>query len=174
VLVQKLGSDDFLTREKAQVLLAAHVPASIPAITKGTKSEDPEVTARCVALLKKWLWDTAEKKVESLQVSIWKQHKLPWIDGLPPDYPDRDDIMEYYLDVADSLIGRQRCAPDYPSYRLATKIYLLDLFKAGAGEQKVQKLIDAMALRDVQWIETYGVASSPEVPMPVLTMPEVP
>jgi hypothetical protein len=83
----------------------------------------------------------------------------------PRDYPDRANIIEYFLAQARAKVGR-KSPPDWADYRLATEIFLHHLFEKQHTVAQAIELLDLMCDREEKWITENGKNYSPPVKVP--------
>lgn len=120
LLMVLLASPDFSMRENV-----SHVLKDVPehVLYLLTFSPDPECRWRATVALN-------GRQAQARWEYIQSQRPIPWIDALPPDYPDRCNIISEFLattreqfpkvDVSDS-------GQTWPSYRIAMELYLQTL-----------------------------------------------
>ncbi len=75
--------------------------------------------------------------------------RMPWIDCLPVDYPNRDDVLKKYqpykLEYADYT-------NEYNIYRENTQTFIIDLFISGTKTKaEIVELLDVMVKREKDW-----------------------
>lgn len=96
-LVWQLGSPSFEERERAERLLAASIPLSLPAVTHGMQHSSPEVAARS-----RRVWVRFPLERENLLPTLIAYHliysEFPETDGLP--YPPAGTSRRFGSDVA--------------------------------------------------------------------------
>ena len=115
LLLALLCSPDWSMRERTSSYLDQY-PTVVLSIL--SMSDDPECSYRASASLRQRL---AQEKVAYIN-----SHKpIPWIDALPPDYPDRNNIISQYLDTVRDFEFEHN--NNWYNYRVAMELYLLTL-----------------------------------------------
>lgn len=84
----------------------------------GLHHDDPEVRCRCERRLE-------AHRVASITRLIQSQTPTVWIDSLPPEWPDRCDIINSYLTAARDFYYEDQA--DWPHWRRAMELYLYSL-----------------------------------------------
>lgn len=148
VLVELLGHDDFGTREAASAALR---DLDAPAVLiRGLRHRDGEVRRRSLFLL---------EDVCSVLPTTYPQ--TPWIDMLPPCYPDRDRVQAEYLNRArheETLAGH----PEWFDYRHACDLMVVDLRLTGLSRQRVRVLLDEMSANEIIYRKKHGMSELTE------------
>lgn len=133
VLIDRMGSEDFRTRQEAHGALEAATlchDGLLPIVAFASAAHrDPEVRHRCGQIV-----DAYYSKV--------LDGELPWIDMLPADHPSRQQTIDRYLRPTTDLAGFD--GGDWPRYRLATALLVRDLFDQGWRRSEVIVLIKRM------------------------------
>lgn len=157
-LVLQLGHPNYGVREKATfawIVVVAEI-SSHPVVLWGEKNSDPEIAARCKAILKPGRDAAAAKYLASLKPAGWI--KYPWIDALPDDYPQRWDIISGFLDQA--RFGKKFTSGwPWHDYREATALFLKWRIGEGDCEPKIRKLLEVMGQREMEWRTGNGYPS---------------
>ena len=83
----------------------------------GEQSTDPEIKQRSAMLLDAWRQDCM----------------VPYIDALPYSYPNRDALIYKFVKLAESMGFARKVGRDWPAYREATRLWLLD----GGGDSSL-------------------------------------
>ena len=115
LLLALLCSPDWAVRERTSSYLDQY-PTLV--LTVLSMSDDPECSHRastslCVKLAKE-------------KVAYINSHRpIPWIDALPLDYPDRNNIISEFLDTARDFEFEHN--NNWYNYRVAMELYLLTL-----------------------------------------------
>lgn len=141
-LLRALGDDDYYTRESATlaleklVLAEATAKTTLPAVRAATKDPDPEVARRAEGVIGVYL-----------NVRPTNYPAMPWIDSLPLDYPDRQEIIGKYLAYGRDVCGCGR-APDWHEYRVATVYFIRDLMGEGLSRAEAIQLLDRLVEGD--------------------------
>lgn len=164
VLITQLGAPSYRQRVRAMNRLEPIVPAVAPYLEAATQHRDPEIARRASSLLAHYYQSVADQLSEQVRPAHWP--RTPWLDMLPPDYPDRQVIVSFYLSAAQRKIGPHG-PPEWDDYRLATRLYLRQLIMDRRRLDEVHLLLDRMAEQERQWIQQNGIRYSPPVPMPV-------
>lgn len=154
-----LGSDSFRQREWAHAALERSLPASVPYLEAGRQSKDVEVRVRACSILNGWYRRTAADKAK----------RLPhyWIDGLPQDYPNRHDILAWYMEQAYKKNGQySNRNNDWINYRTATRLFFTDLLSNPDTAGQVDLLLPVMRQAEIEWIRNNGGNYSPPVELP--------
>lgn len=115
--VFKLGDDNFYVREAGSIFIEKqlNVPWEELLISWLCKDRnDLEITRRVALLTAKW--DTA----------LIEYGKYPWLDSLPKEYPDRDNIMKHYSEMAKARVA---CDMGWPEWRFATFLWMESIKK---------------------------------------------
>jgi hypothetical protein len=143
VLIEQLGDDSYSVRAAAQIRIEQIITSDwgylyLPHVEEACRHEDPEVARRA-----RW----AEEAYYSVCPSQYPA--IPWLDMLPSDYPNRQELLDRYLRMA-----RQRgfgYAQEWPEYRQATSCYVRDQMRAGWSRAHAVRLLDEMAVREIDW-----------------------
>ena len=137
--VPLLGHPQWRVREAAAHALKAAFLADeerlLPLVRAAAGHEDAEVADRAAGVLALYY-----------RVLPTGYPVLPWLDSLPPDYPDRAAVVSRYVGRAGW--GCWPAAPDFPAYREATRLYVRDLFAAGKTKAEVRGILDGMVPGD--------------------------
>jgi hypothetical protein len=164
-LIAQLGSPQYRDREKAGHNLSRLSPLAVPYLQSAQSHKNPEIAIRSTILLTSFYRSNAEKLTAQALPADWPH--LPWIDMLPADYPCRDSIVSHYLNQAQNKFGRGN-SPQWQDYRMATQIYIHQMFVNGASPKTVQCLLDQMAEAERQWIITNGKRYNPPLELPTV------
>ena len=138
LLVLSLGSEDFSTRERAEVELAKIGQLAMPALNAGVMSQDIEISSRCRRLrCTQWLADL--DRVE-----------MPWIDCLETvgswlgnEWIDIGCTTTHYLNLAGKA-GHNSSGPVWANYREATRQLCKDMIANGSSMKDVDIVLTAM------------------------------
>jgi hypothetical protein len=150
MLLVLLGHPSFSVREAAHAQLARLAPLIWPMLAAWENADDPEIAAHCRALVDQH-WRSlplTEKQSIAAQLRPAGWQKLPWLSSLP-------EWNHYYLDRAMSG-GFGAGGPDWPGYREATRLWLLDMVAAGYTPRELLPLLEAMANGDREWCRKNG------------------
>ena len=78
------------------------------------------------------------------------QGDLPYIDALPLEQADRGEVISYWVGVANgNPCGERVCT--YPSYREATRLYLLDMLCKGRDADEAWYVLGRLQGRHHLW-----------------------
>lgn len=134
-LINRLGHDDFRTREAVTTVLRRLEPI---AQLREVRSDDPEVTHRVRGLL-------ADHRATFRPT---KYPVTPWLDMLPEEYLHRQQVIDVYR--PDGSWGYD--VPGWGEWRWATDRLIDDLIAGGETREKIVRLLDQMAIREMDWI----------------------
>lgn len=149
-LVEALGSEDFRTRERATNVLVHMDLLALPAITRASRHEDPEIRHRAKFLL---------DEVFSVKSTAGT---IPWIDMLPPEMPDRQKIIvDYLAAVRGSDSNFYAWELDWADYRTATCFYVHRLREEGRSKGEIRELLDKMEKREDSYRKGQTVNQGP-------------
>ena len=140
-LINQLGDEQFVVRERAMRALEALGVEALPALEAARFHPNPEVARRADVLVERYY------AVKPTQYDF-----LPWIDMLPTDYPNRQVVIDTYLTQARTTGDWWRWTPGWPDYRYATYLLTRDLLKAGQTRAQVVALLDRMAANELNWL----------------------
>ena len=150
VLLTLLGHPSFTVREAAHAELARLAPLIWPLLAACEDAADPEIAAHCRSLVgQQWpKLSITERQaiVSTLRPAGWE--KLPWLSSL-------QHWNSGYLDRASSA-GFPNGAPDWPAFREATRLWLLDMAEAGYTPRQLQPLLETMADGEREWCRKNG------------------
>ncbi len=163
-LISQLGSPNYSERATARYHLSRMAPIAIGQLKAAEKHPDPEVRRHARQLVAAYYESQAPRLAKETRPSNWPE--IPWLDMLPANHPQRDQILSYYLTRAQKEIGRSS-APKWEDYRLATKLYMEDLFRNEQRPAQVRQLLDSMAEHERDWIRRNGTRYNPPVRMPL-------
>lgn len=146
VLVLQLGANDFAARERASAALRALGEPVVPALWRATNHDDPEVRRRAVMLLDDWR-NTFRPSCGS---------PTPWLDMLPQDYPERQTVIQTYLDIVRNAGLPVAGGADWPKYRVATELWIDAQMVAKARRADVVRILDQMMVREQEYRRRQG------------------
>jgi hypothetical protein len=153
--VALLGHKSCRVRETATKKLRDNLTAdTVRMLERALTHEDREIARRAELLLRPYYEALAQQAVAKAKASCGG--KLPWLDQLPYDYPNREMVLARHLTHA-----RQTCGggtPEWPDYRLATEYHLLDLARQ---QLPIEELVNTMKQREIQWIRSRGQSYTP-------------
>lgn len=140
-LIRELGDSRYQARERASAALRQCLPVAFSQLRAAARNGDPEVAWRSRNLL--------DDYYSCLRPTAYAT--IPWIDMLPPDYPNRTEIMAKYL----ALTGRSQDS-DYSSYRQATLLYVRDMVENHGWEpSRAVQLMDSMVPHEKAWLDSH-------------------
>lgn len=166
MLITQLGSPRYRERERANELLHRLSPLAAPYLKAAKQHNDLEIADRSYRILARYYAVRAEHLAEKTRPSEWP--RIPWLDMLPDNHPDRQAVVQYYLAQA----HEKNCAkgpPHWDDYRLATKLYLQQLFRDQHDADKIRSLLDQMAASEKQWLIKNRDRYNPPLEMPEVT-----
>jgi hypothetical protein len=163
VLITQLGAPRYRDRAQASHNLYQLSPVVLPFLEAARDHGDLEVSRRSTIILSTYYASVADRLADQAKPSHWP--RMPWLDMLPPDYPDRKAIIDFYLQQAQTKVGRKG-PPDWPDYRLATHLYVRGLFLEQNRPHEVRRLLDRMAEAERSWLEQNGKKYSPPLEVP--------
>lgn len=164
-LLAQLGHPSWQKRELAQVKLKHLLPLAITQdyLKQGKSSKDCEVAVRCKHVLHAYWVQTAPAKAKTTLPKGY--HKLPWIDMLPEDYPNKEEVIRAWLEVARNTVGNTG-PPKWADYEYATYLLLLEEYQFGISPTEAETLLDAMVANEKKWIKKYGANYDPPLTVP--------
>ncbi len=166
-LIDQLGSVKFPEREKAYRELKKIGPSAYPLLLKAEKSKDAEVASRA----KKLLGPHYAAHFENLATKLapTKYPRMPWLWTPENGY---SGAFNWVIDAqkADKTLSGD--APDWTSWRVATKLYVHDLLREGKSEKEIVAVLDGMANAEINWIRDYGKQYVPPILLPVEEDPD--
>lgn len=148
-LVAPLGADEFKTRERASKTLSIAAPALL-FMHSCENQKSAEAAARQRIIFRR----ARVAYLDKLAAGILPRHykKLPWVDGfnlceIPGFTGDTPfAIWQPFLDRAEG----ERCGPEWPKYRNATKLLVRHLINYWSRE-RIQDLLDDMVKAEERW-----------------------
>ncbi len=166
VFIAQLASPQYREREQANQNLRKMGVLAVPYLQSAQQHKNPEIAIRSTFLLTTFYRAHADRLASQASPTDWPH--IPWLDMLPQDHPNRDSVVSYYLNRAQQKIGRHG-SPTWQDYRLATQMYIHQMFINGHSPQSVQTLLNQMAEAERKWILANGQRYNPPVPMPTMT-----
>lgn len=151
--IDRLGSDDFDTREAASAALRARGWSAAPLLRANRNHDDPEVRTRCRLLFEY----AVEDKLASYE-------PLPMIDALYYDPIVRQDYLyeselhhrlEPYLEAAGG-----RCGHPYAQFRGATRLLVREWLERGDSPFVVGLRLQYMHAIDAAWVRDHRLGDS--------------
>jgi hypothetical protein len=159
LMIDRLGHGQYRQRAAAHSCLAAAGALARPALEGAENHPVPEVRARVAELLGRWeaerLWEQAGR----LRPTSWP--RTPWLSlNLPP-------LDGSYLSQARrKASGKGQGAPDWPEYRLATRLWVYAQLRQRRPTAEIVEGLDRMAAEERRWIESQGKLRTPQVRLP--------
>jgi hypothetical protein len=138
--VEDLGNKRWYYRDQASRKLMLLGERSQPFLEKIKIGKDLEVDSRVEKLF----------DIYCHSILPTSYGKLPWIDGLPDDYPNRDSIVRYYM--ADKSRDWDKDL-EYYGFRAATLDFVIDLCKEGKSRKEIVSLLDKMVEGEKKQLE---------------------
>lgn len=143
--IEKMAHDSKAVRDAAyKKLVAMDERASRHVFFARTHHKDAEVRMRC-------------RRLAAIQENAIGVESYAWIDCLPKDYPDREQIIEsYYKEF------KHDQNDDYDACHLkaATEVFVKRLLESGRRRAEIVEMLELMAHNEQQW-KDYGGRSSP-------------
>ncbi len=149
VLIAQLGAPRYRDRAEASHRLLQLTPVVLPYLEAARAHPDLEVSRRSSIIVANYYGSVADQLAGKVKPAHWP--RLPWLDMLPANHPNRKAVIDYYLHQAQQRVGR-RGPPDWPDYRLATQLYVYELFLDQHRPEEVQVLLDQMASAERSWL----------------------
>lgn len=160
-LTEQLASKSYKTRAVANNSLACLGRLAIPTIEYQSKShKDPEVRARCRGLLSPYVYELAAR--DSLKILPRDYPRLPWFHCECFFYEE----WGQYMDTARHLCGSITGAPNWPEYRLATRLWLISQLVQRRPMPEILNRLDEMANVEINWIRENGHTYTPQITLP--------
>lgn len=152
--IDKMGSNEWREREKASAALAKMDERAIPLLRMAVSyNTDAEIRARARRLVSRY--------ENSLRPSD-KDAKMPWIECLPKDWPDRDKLIEKTHGELDHPPWCEGYTGEDPvACRYATHDLVVELSRKGWSRKQVVKILDDMVENEKQWEMQGGRYSMP-------------
>lgn len=161
VLVNRLGDGRYAVRERASASLAGMMPQAESYLKDASSHPNKEIAVRSELLVSKYHREQAV--IWSEKILPDKYARMPWIDKLPLDVPNRDGIMSWHLSKAYKVTAGYQ---GWPAYRVATKLYVKDLIGSGRTKKEIVQLLNRMADVEIKWIREYGQKYVPPIELP--------
>ena len=76
---------------------------------------------------------------------------IPWIDSMPDAYPCRQEIISTYVARALAMDPEAASRVGWPAWRLATRLWLLDLVQGGMPLGDAERLLARLHRRCQTW-----------------------
>jgi hypothetical protein len=141
-LVKQLSSEDAKQRDRAAAKLWAEIEKALPHLLKARKRGDPRGREEALKLLVKYYTQQVRSAAPGLA------HQVPWLDMLPPDYPNRDLILRKYVPLA----GYGHAGTGWDNYRQATLLFLAErMTDEGWDAKQVRGFMEMLAVVEHQW-----------------------
>jgi hypothetical protein len=152
-LIDLLGSEDYATREFASAALCRLGESALADLGRAARrSDDAEVRRRAADAVASIRASLLERREAAVLAALGRSGYAawPWMDSLPPDVPNRAEVVSEYLGRARAVGLVQYVPPDWPAYREATRLYVRDLLAAGRDEREVVELLRQMVEGDAR------------------------
>jgi hypothetical protein len=147
IKIKELGNDNFRVRQKATEELVSMGDLPIPFLRLIAAShEDPEVRHRASGIICDWYGS----------ISPTNYPAIPWIDQLPKEFPGRDEIVSKYLSMVPWTI-EDAIFPEWPRYRTATYLMILDLIDSGKTRREVISILDSMVKIEKEYCKSNNI-----------------
>jgi hypothetical protein len=143
LLVQQLGDDSYRKRDLAHKFLKPIAWLAAEHLEQATRHHDAEIATRAGKLYA----PIREHKCE--QVAFTLRPKMPWL-YLADSYQ-----QHFWIERAEKQYGAPGGAPDWPNYRVATKLYAKQLLLDGRALSEIHILLDHMQHAELDWIRRY-------------------
>lgn len=145
LLILALGDTNYETRYQATQALESMGYLASPYLEQGINYPDAEISRRCLYI----------KKSIDHKIIVWEKEEvikllngnIPWIDTLPPTYPNRWEVIQEY----------QKEAPKEPwdMNKRAALEFLTDLLRNKTMTvSEMQILVRDMHLRGREWCKS--------------------
>lgn len=127
LLVLLMGAPRQVVRQEAHDALRGMGSRAELALRAGRTSNDMEV---------RWRSDNLLSLLPARTVADWfeRHGPAPWIDALPDDHPDREDIIFHYHKLANSKL-LTNVVPNFDLDAEAGRLYITDLLSQGKWEE---------------------------------------
>jgi hypothetical protein len=144
ILLALCNSDSYCIRERATAELVAILERqpTLLSVLERVAEEGPAEMRRRTRLALMAYYSVAPS---------W-YGKLPWIDMLPKDWPNRQEVIQCYLTRARQLQLEWLCYETWVDYRIATRLFVIDLLRNGRRREYVQRLLDIMAENELVYL----------------------
>lgn len=143
LLVQQMGDESYRKRELAHQALRPMTWAAAYQLEQAANHHDAEIALRSARLYA----PIREQKLE--RVAFTLRPKMPWL-YLPDSYE-----LHYWVEFAEKQYKAPGGGPDWPNYRMATKLYTKQLLLFGRSTDEIQALLDHMEQMELDWIRRY-------------------
>lgn len=149
-LIELLGNPSFQTRQYAHHLLGQIGHPAIPFLEMVSDNPDLEIRRRAERIVGDWYGSF--HPTGSLVI--------PWLDMLPDGFKDRGEIVSRYLSQIRDSGQASDFHPHWSEYRLATRNFIMDLYKCGMTREEIIKLLDQMRMKEKEYYKNR------EIPLP--------
>jgi hypothetical protein len=151
ILLSNLGAEDYGRRQAAHRVLQQVAPLAVHRLQIAEKSSDREVATRARQLLNRYYADSAATWARHLTAE--RDDEFPWIADIPSEHTS--GALPYYLDIARGQLEKQG-PPNWPEYRLATRLLVQDLYTRRVSQRDILLLLSELAESERQWIDKNG------------------
>lgn len=157
IKINELASDEFEIRQAATHHLIKNQDALLPLINVAKDSklmkENADLNDRVHFIL--------QHHISAFRPT--KYIKMPWVDCLPIDYPDREAAIKKYMQPEWYIDFNKTEAPgNFLGLRYGTEMLIFDLLKKRTPKEKIIQLLDRMAEIEVEWVRIGGKYKNPE------------
>jgi hypothetical protein len=151
-LVKQLSSADAARRDRAAAQLWDEIERALPQLLKARRGGDDTARQEVLKLLVRYY-------AEKVRVAgRGRTHGVPWLDMLPPDYPERDVILRKYVPRA----GGGQAGTGWENYRQATIFFLAEMMaEEGWDSGRVRHCMERMAAVEYQWCREHNYTYPP-------------
>lgn len=164
MLTKQMGNTRYADRERATAALYKMMPQAESYLKDVRQYPDKEISIRAGLLLSRYYRE--QSHIWADKILPEKYNRMPWIDKLPLNVPDREDVMRMYLNMANRSKDLPSSQAGWQVYRFATKLYVKDLIESGRTREEIVQLLNEMAKVEIEWIRKYGHQYNPPIELP--------
>ncbi len=147
LLVLLLGSERFADRERAEDYLSAH-ECFLPWVEAGLRFDDTEVRHRCGRIIEVYRGRHVETTRNLLFRMLGSLPRPLWLESLPEDYPQRDEILTHYRSIAEGDADYDTIHDGgWYNEQNACRLFLHDLVNQDVSRSELVKLVETMSAR---------------------------
>jgi hypothetical protein len=155
-LIDGMDDDVFAVRQERHRQVASMLPIGIGLVRMSSAHhESLEVQRRCQDILVHW----NSKQIAALFPT--KHQRWPWIDSLPPDFPDRQAIISRWTGVAHGYLPHGSWRSLWPDFSEATLLFVMDLQEQGWQKSQITELLDQMIAGDEKQMSRINFSIAP-------------